>query len=126
MANICTHIAAVSSTDKTVLEQVTAEISGTFECYSEIETGGGYCELEFCTPGAFPEHIMEGITRKHTGKNLYMQVITYEFSDELVQHHIYENGKWTDKQAERDHTKTNKYHNLMKGSEYERDAKDRG
>lgn len=101
MANICTHIAVVTSTDKTVLEQVTAEISESFECYSDIETQGGYLELEFTTRGAFPEHIMEGITGKHTGKDLYIQVVTYELSNELVQHHIYENGKWTDCLAER-------------------------
>jgi len=101
MANICTHIAVVSSTDKSVLEQVVEKISGSFECYSDIETGGGYCELEFSTRGAFPKDIMEGITGKYPGKCLYIQVVTYELSNELVQHHIYENGKWTDKLAER-------------------------
>lgn len=101
MANICTNIAVVASTDETVLEQVAAEISENFECYSDIETQGGYLELEFCTRGSFPKDVMEGITDKHAGKGLYIQVITYEMPNELVQHHIYENGKWTDRLAER-------------------------
>lgn len=50
---------------------------------------------------------MEDITGKHAGKSMYIQVITYEMPNELVQHHIYENGKWTDKLAEKYQTKTN-------------------
>lgn len=99
MANRCTNIAVVTGTGKPVLEQVVKEISEHFECYSDIETGGGCCELEFTTRGPFPEKAMEEITRKHAGSGLYMQVLTYDLSEELVQHHIYKNGKWTDKLA---------------------------
>ncbi len=107
MANICTNIAVVTSPDKSVLEQIVKEISEKFECYSDIEVENGCCELEFTSHGPFSKKKMEDITGKHTGKSIYIQVITYEMPNELVQHHIYENGKWTDKLAEKYQTKTN-------------------
>ncbi|GAB6118927.1 hypothetical protein [Dysgonomonas termitidis] len=107
MANICTNIAVIISADKSVLEQTVKEISENFECYSDIETENGSCDLEFTSHGPFPKKLMEDITGNYTGKDLYIQVITYEISNELVQHHIYENGKWTDKLAEKYQTNTN-------------------
>lgn len=101
MANICTNVAVVTSTDKQVLEQVVKEISKHFECYMDIEFEGGRCELEFSSYGPFPQNIMDEITCKHMGKDLYVQVITYELPNELVQHHIYDDGKWTDRLAEK-------------------------
>jgi hypothetical protein len=101
MANICTHIAVVSATDRILPEKVVKEMTERFECYSDIETDSGWCELEFCSRGPFPLEVMKGITDKYAGKNLYIQVVTYELANELVQHHIYEQGKWTDKLAEK-------------------------
>ncbi len=106
MANRCTNIAVVSSTDKPVLEQVVKEITENFECYSDIETGEGLCELEFGSAGPFPLEIMGGITAKHPQKNLYIQVLTYNLSEELVRHHVYEAGEWTDKPADKYQTKS--------------------
>ncbi|HML65308.1 MAG TPA: hypothetical protein PKC55_10800 [Dysgonomonas sp.] len=101
MENICTNIAVVTGTDKQVLEQVIKDISKNFECYTDIEIDNGCCELEFSTNGPFPREAMEAMTKKYPGKDLYIQVITYELPNELVQHHIYENGKWTDKLKEK-------------------------
>lgn len=53
MANICTNIAVVTSSDQSVLEQTIKEISEKFECYSDIEVENGCCELEFSSHGPF-------------------------------------------------------------------------
>ncbi|MDH6310894.1 frataxin-like iron-binding protein CyaY [Dysgonomonas sp. PFB1-18] len=99
--NICTNIAVVSSTDKKIVESILQDIDENFECYTDIETNNNVCELEFSSRGQFSENIMSEITGKHQGNNLYMQVLTYDLSDELVEYHIYENGRWVDKLAEK-------------------------
>lgn len=97
----CTNIARISGTDKTVLDKILKEITEHFECYTDIETETGTYELEFCSDGSFPQVTMEGMTAKCPDNHLYIQVVTYELPHELVQHHIYENGKWTDKLAKK-------------------------
>lgn len=101
MVNKCTNITMISGTDKPVLDKVLQEITENFECYTDIETESGSYELEFTSDGLFPKMIMEAMTAKYPDKHLYIQVVTYELSHELVQHHIYENGKWTDKLAKK-------------------------
>lgn len=111
MVNKCTNIAVISGAEKPVLDRVLQEITENFECYTDIETESGSYELEFTSDGPFPQMMMEKITAKYIDKHLYIQVVTYELPHELVQHHIYENGKWTDKLAGKHHH-SNKYNTI--------------
>lgn len=101
MTGRCIHIARISATDLSVAELAAGEISKKFECYSDIETCGGHYELEFSTYGAFPLKGMAEITDKLPGSELYIQVVTYDLESELVEHHVYKNGKWADRLEER-------------------------
>lgn len=101
MSNRCTNIALISSSDRQVLDNLLENIADEFECYTDIEIESGCCELEFCTNGPFPIHLMKRITDNYQESNLYIQVITYELNDELLEHHVYDKGVWTDKLAGR-------------------------
>lgn len=98
---MCTNIAVVSSTDKQVFGDVLKRITDLFECYTELEIESGHCELEFCTNDPFPLQVMKALTENYQEKDLYMQIITYELNNELLEHHVYDKGVWTDKLAER-------------------------
>lgn len=101
MANICTNIAIIYCTNKQVMQNILIQIDKDFDCYTRIEPDEISCEFEFASAASFPIGKMRTLTGKYTDDSLYIQVITYEMPNELLEHHIYEKGRWIDKIAER-------------------------
>lgn len=95
MEELCTNVSVISSSDREVLDGVLFEITNHFEFYILLEEEPLNIELEFTNPGAFPLEKMREITAKYPGDStLYMQVVTYNLKNEMVEHHIYKNRKW--------------------------------
>lgn len=97
MANICTNITAIHCPDSKVLEQILNYIKENFDCYTSVEADDCMCELEFSSRNSFPLEEMKEMTSKISNKNLHIQVITYEFPNDILEYHVFQNNQWIDK-----------------------------
>ncbi|WP_165026659.1 hypothetical protein [Dysgonomonas sp. ZJ279] len=111
MANICTNILEVHCQDTFKLKQIVKWVQNRFECYSTIEVEDVSTEFEFASSNEFPKAEMEELTTKYKDDTLYIQVITYELANEVLEHHVYKKGIWTDLIAVKSANNQNqKYH----------------
>ena len=105
MANVCTNKLYLETKDKELRESLVEAITELFFCYDVNEFDNDEifnCEMEFDSKWTFPKKEMEELTNTLPKENdLSIRVLSHEFANEYVGFHIYTNGEWCDKLAER-------------------------
>ena len=102
MANICTNLLYLSTSDNELGKSIVDSIRQSFDC-SDGQTHDEEdfdCEMDFESQWTFPDRKMEELTKGLPEDNdLYIRVLSYEFGCEYVGFNIYRGGEWQDKFA---------------------------
>jgi hypothetical protein len=105
MANICTNLLYLSTSDNELGKNIVDSIRDSFDCSDgQIhDSKNEYeCEMEFESKWTFPDKYMEELTENLSKEsNLYIRVLSYEFGCEYVGFNIYAGGEWCDKFADK-------------------------
>jgi hypothetical protein len=103
MANIYTNRLYLSTGNKDLRDSLMHSIKQTFRCDGAVYGNRKIfdCEIEFDSSWSFPQKEMEKLTKNlPDGNDLYIRVLSHEFSCEYVGFNIYAGGEWRDKFAE--------------------------
>ena len=104
MANICTNILYLQTSDKPLRDTFIESIKQSFRCDTVLFDNGEIfnCEIEFDSRWTFPHKEMEEMTKDlPEDSDLYIRVLSYEFGCEYVGFNVYAGGGWHDKLADK-------------------------
>ena len=105
MANVCTNRLYLETKDKERGNNLIEAMCELFYC-SDVEPIENdealWCEMEFDSKWKFPKEKMEELTKELPEENdFYIRVLSHEFANEYIGFHIYTNGEWCDKLADK-------------------------
>ncbi|MDR2951601.1 MAG: hypothetical protein LBV71_20615 [Prevotella sp.] len=83
--------------EKNILPRIRAR----FVCYVDDRIDEDCYELEFVSGKPSPKEELGMIVENYHMPDLYLQLVSYELSDEYLEHHVLKNGVWIDKIREK-------------------------
>jgi len=105
MANVCTNRFFLATNSKQLRENLIEMMCESFYCsdVNEFDNGEIFnCEMIFDSKWTFPKEKMEELTKELPEENdLFIRVVSEEFQNEYIGFHIYTNGEWCDKLADK-------------------------
>lgn len=94
MANYATNLFFASTANEKDLEKIGRFLDENFND-SMYERDNDSIEGEFFSKWCYPKELMdELITSLEDKDNIYIRVLTYEYSSEYVSFRIFSNGEW--------------------------------